>query len=75
MPRQREPETEIELIKCPECACGHHRVIQTRHVLGTIKRRRECRNCLKEFWTTETAPPAMPRKLEGIPPGSTDTSF
>jgi len=45
-------------IPCPRCGCTHHRVVYTRQVANFTRRRRECRHCGRQFWTTERAPEA-----------------
>ena len=64
-------------IQCYDCGCCHAPETGEKKLQGAaMKWRHECRNCQKTWWEfadwVESDPP---RKLEGIPPGSTDTSF
>ncbi len=41
-------------MKCPFCACGNDRVVDSRESRGGIRRRRECMECGKRFTSFET---------------------
>jgi len=55
-----------EGVRCPECGCGHWRVLKTRKGPGTIVRRRECRHCGRRLTTREKVTEAQ----EDAPPGA-----
>jgi len=42
-----------EGIRCPHCGCGHSQVLYTWDTGGARRRKRACRNCGREFPTTE----------------------
>ncbi len=44
-------------MKCPFCASGNSRVIDTRSAEGGIRRRRECEDCYRRFTTYERVAP------------------
>ncbi|MFC2029307.1 transcriptional regulator NrdR [Chloroflexota bacterium] len=44
-------------MKCPFCASGNSRVIDTRSAEGGIRRRRECEDCDRRFTTYERVAP------------------
>lgn len=41
-------------IPCAECGCRHSYVIRTERIGEVVRRTRECRNCGKRFFTSET---------------------
>ncbi|WP_455965355.1 NrdR family transcriptional regulator [Methylorubrum aminovorans] len=47
------------MLRCPYCASGENRVIDTRHQAQCIKRRRSCMSCGNRWNTTETAESLM----------------
>lgn len=38
-------------MKCPECASRRSTIVQTKKIMGKVRRRRECTNC-QHRWTT-----------------------
>ena len=41
-------------LECPQCGCGHFRVLYTRRALGgRLLRRRQCRYCGRRITTHE----------------------
>ena len=46
--------TQKRGLECPQCGCGHFRVLYTRRALGgRLLRRRECRHCRRRITTYE----------------------
>ena len=44
-------------LECPQCGCGHFRVLYTRRAMGgRLLRRRECRYCGRRITTYESNP-------------------
>jgi transcriptional repressor NrdR len=46
-------------MKCPHCTSSKTQVVRTFHPkgLGTVERKRTCRDCSKSFWTIEVSQP------------------
>ena len=42
-------------IPCAECGCRHSYVIRTERIAATVRRTRQCRNCGRRFFTSETS--------------------
>lgn len=42
-------------IPCAECGCRHSYVVRTLKMGEVIRRTRRCRNCGREYYTTEVA--------------------
>ena len=42
-------------IPCAECGCRHSYVVRTVKMGEVIRRTRRCRNCGREFYTTESS--------------------
>ncbi len=42
-------------IPCRDCGCRHSYVVRTVKIGATVRRTRRCRNCGREFYTTEGA--------------------
>jgi len=40
-------------LECPECGCHHFDTVYTRHHAGSVRRRKQCRNCGKRILTRE----------------------
>ena len=54
--KKQESRSENRGLRCRQCECRHFRVIYTRSgYKGTVKRRRECRNCGERITTWERA--------------------
>jgi hypothetical protein len=43
-------------LRCPECGCRDLPVLYTRNCLRGRRRKRRCRNCGRNLWTTEQQP-------------------
>ena len=53
--------TEKRGLECPQCGCGHFRVLYTRRALGgRLLRRRECRYCGRRMTTYEESTATAP---------------
>lgn len=44
-----------EGIPCAQCGCRHSYVVRTVKMGSVIRRTRRCRNCGREFYTTESS--------------------
>ena len=42
-------------IPCAECGCRHSYVVRTMKMGGIVRRTRRCRNCGREYYTTESS--------------------
>jgi len=57
---QRGGDPTAEGLVCPKCGCRHFLVADTRRAAGSIRRRRQCRNCGWRIWTREEITPPPP---------------
>lgn len=48
-------EELAEGIPCSDCGCRHSYVVRTVKMGEVIRRTRRCRNCGREFYTTESS--------------------
>lgn len=48
-----DTEEPTDGIPCADCGCRHSYVVRTVKVGAVIRRTRRCRNCGREFYTTE----------------------
>ena len=52
-------------MQCPHCGHGKHKVIDTRERGETIRRRRQCPDCVQRFTTYEHVAPSIGCTLHG----------
>ena len=54
-PTNKRTPVQKRGLECPQCGCGHFRVLYTRRALGgRLLRRRECRYCGRRITTYES---------------------
>ncbi len=41
-------------IPCADCGCRHSHVVRTVKIGAVVRRTRRCRNCGREYYTTES---------------------